>query len=95
MENSKGKEKDKGSTDSGANLLGLRSPSLRAQETNPEWDIELDLNSSPEPPETVPRPGDPSNPRKRPPSPVWDIELDLNESDEDEGGRKRHKPDSG
>ncbi|KAH9849412.1 restriction endonuclease type II-like protein [Lenzites betulinus] len=54
------------------------------REPSPAWDIELDLNASPDP-EAGPAPvgATTSNPRKRPPSPVWDIELDLNASDED------------
>ncbi|KAI0701701.1 restriction endonuclease type II-like protein [Earliella scabrosa] len=77
------------------------APRPRApKEPSPAWDIELDLNSSPEPSaESGPPPV-----RKRPPSPVWDIELDLNDSGtEDEDGdyrmdgreRKRLKEGSG
>ncbi|KAI0699570.1 restriction endonuclease type II-like protein, partial [Cytidiella melzeri] len=56
--------------------------------TNPTWDIELDLNTSPSPEHQPPahqaQSGKPTEKtRKRPPSPVWDIELDLNESDEE------------
>ncbi|KAI0826670.1 restriction endonuclease type II-like protein [Trametes gibbosa] len=63
------------------------APRPRAlRDPSPVWDIELDLNASPDP-ESGPTPvGDgelTSNPRKRPPSPVWDIELDLNASDAD------------
>ncbi|RPD65427.1 DNA repair protein rad10 [Lentinus tigrinus ALCF2SS1-7] len=67
-----------------------RAPRARS----PAWDIELDLNSSPEP-ESGPPPV-----RKRPPSPMWDIELDLNVSDTDDGDadsreRKRLREGSG
>ncbi|OSD07971.1 hypothetical protein PYCCODRAFT_1449097 [Trametes coccinea BRFM310] len=77
------------------------------REPSPEWDIELDLNDSPEPtPESGPPPvsNASSTARKRPPSPTWDIELDLNASEveeepdgvEDESkGRKRPREGSG
>ncbi|KAI0746698.1 restriction endonuclease type II-like protein [Daedaleopsis nitida] len=72
-------------------------PAPRARVTrdpSPAWDIELDLEGSPEPSaESGPPPV-----RKRPPSPVWDIELDLNTSDTDDdgddamtGGRERKR----
>ncbi|KAI0360729.1 hypothetical protein OH77DRAFT_1393388 [Trametes cingulata] len=76
------------------------------RDPSPVWDIELDLNDSPEPtPESGPAPLGTavSNARKRPPSPVWDIELDLNATDVEEGadgdedgrGRKRPREGSG
>ena len=74
------------------------------REPSPAWDIELDLNDSPEQtPETGPPPvsGTSATSRKRPPSPVWDIELDLNasetEDDDNEGedGRSRKRPREG
>ncbi|KAI0635116.1 restriction endonuclease type II-like protein [Trametes polyzona] len=59
-------------------------PAPRPREPSPVWDIELDLNDSPEPtPESGPAPL--AGGRKRAPSPTWDIELDLNASDAEEG----------
>lgn len=51
-----------------------------------EWDINLDLNQSPEPLPQL------ETGRKRPSSPVWDIELDLNDSDLEEEVVPRKKP---
>ncbi|TBU23582.1 restriction endonuclease type II-like protein [Dichomitus squalens] len=72
-------------------------PAPRARSPSPTWDMELDLNDSPEPtPESGPPPM-----RKRPPSPVWDLELDLNSSDLEDGdigredGRGRKRPREG
>ncbi|KAI0324078.1 DNA repair protein rad10 [Cubamyces sp. BRFM 1775] len=74
------------------------------REPSPAWDIELDLNDSPEQtPETGPPPvgGTSATSRKRPPSPVWDIELDLNASEtedddnQEEDGRSRKRPREG
>ncbi|CDO74768.1 hypothetical protein BN946_scf185001.g16 [Trametes cinnabarina] len=77
------------------------------RESSPAWDIELDLNDSPEPtPESGPPPVgiESSGSRKRPPSPVWDIELDLHaseveeeieEGESDSRGRKRPREGSG
>ncbi|KAI8970547.1 DNA repair protein rad10 [Trametes punicea] len=74
------------------------------REPSPLWDIELDLNDSPEP---TPESGPPavgrasSTSRKRPPSPVWDIELDLNASEvedpdvEEDGERGEKRPRKG
>ncbi|KAH9896817.1 restriction endonuclease type II-like protein [Cubamyces lactineus] len=61
------------------------------REPSPLWDIELDLNDSPEQtPETGPPPvgGALVTSRKRPPSPVWDIELDLNASETEDDGNE-------
>ncbi|KAI0646264.1 restriction endonuclease type II-like protein [Trametes meyenii] len=80
------------------------APRPRApREPSPVWDIELDLNDSPEPtPESGPPPvagQPPAGSRKRPPSPVWDIELDLNasdtEGDTETEARERKKPREG
>ncbi|KAI0674255.1 restriction endonuclease type II-like protein [Trametes maxima] len=79
------------------------APRPRApREPSPVWDIELDLNDSPEPTsESGPPPvgGQPPGSRKRPPSPVWDIELDLNasdvEDDTESDARERKRPREG
>ena len=69
------------------------------REPSPDWDIELDLNTSPppaSPSQAVPASAkavadDRTESRKRPSSPVWDIELDLNGSDVEDTSRKRHR----
>ncbi|KAI9063687.1 DNA repair protein rad10 [Trametes sanguinea] len=106
----KGKQRatDNG-TDAPSNHVSQQAEGPRPpREPSPVWDIELDLNDSPEPtPESGPPPVNSasSTARKRPPSPTWDIELDLNASEveeeevdgtEDESrGRKRPREGSG
>ncbi|KAI0371897.1 DNA repair protein rad10 [Pilatotrama ljubarskyi] len=102
-----GRRKDDNPTPASVPSAPRPPPAPRPQprrEPSPVWDIELDLNGSPEPtPESGPAPlgATASNARKRPPSPVWDIELDVNTSDVDEvadgdeDGRNRKRPREG
>lgn len=73
--------------------LETSSRSRPPRSPSPVWDIELDLNGSPEngPPPTSETPGkspsadNPGLRKGRSPSPMWDIELDLTGSDDDAG----------
>ncbi|PCH43674.1 DNA repair protein rad10 [Wolfiporia cocos MD-104 SS10] len=82
----KGKERDT-SPSSATTAASDPVQPRRPREPSPVWDIELDLNPTPSPPEVA----DTTPARKRPPSPVWDIELDLNDSDPEESQASHKK----